>query len=118
MICISAKSATAVGFLMLMVSCVHRPPELSKSEASRLISETREFMDSLDLVSVGTVDWASGPSQPDVALVRFRFRKRGIELSGVIDASAQFRYRDNGWHLIMFRYDDSGKATGAYFEDR
>lgn len=108
-----AVSGVGILLALVMASCLRRPPELSKAEAWRRISGTPEFNLSRTLVSVDTVGWGSDESQPDFVLAQFTFRYRHSGSSATIKASAQFRYQDAVWHLIMFRYDDSGRSVGV-----
>jgi hypothetical protein len=95
-----------VVLIIWVAGCSRKAPELTRAEASALISNARHFNESRELVSVGFVG-TGAPSERNNALVKFSFREKPAKSSErEIQAMAKFQYFRGAWRLEYFRYGE------------
>lgn len=103
----------ATGFSAVFLSgCGFESPDLTPSEAARIISRTPEFNVTRKLVSVKTAGRLTGSLSDCCAAAEFQFREiKSSSSNDVIDAKADFQYWERSWHLKDFWYGQRPEVT-------
>ncbi len=109
---ITAVLVAPVFFLMLCCKAV-RVPDLPRDEAARLISQAPEFNKYARLVSVGDLNHPGDSMEHSTdGPFTFRYLKSPAD-APPIQASAQFAYWNDTWHLSNFSYG----CPGVHLDD-
>lgn len=110
----SCLVAMGLGPTTWLLGCFSAVPELSRSEAAALISQSPQFSEAHLLVSVDGI--ARGPqSQQKFTLAAFTLQNKSAKNRN-IPATAQFNYWRGQWRLDSFAYGTFPDRVGVQID--
>jgi hypothetical protein len=111
--------ACIVALFVLASQCDRRRiPELSKTEATEIISRAPEFNRYARLLTVDQLLDSNDDSMAGVTYGKFTFQYLGAPADApLIRGDLDFRYQEGKWHLNGFTYDCPGKCKTVHVYD-